>query len=132
MKSQWLIPHIGSSYKIKFKMKLYISIFCIVLYTSLTFSQNNTLDKKKDKLLIIYGSNSCHYCLDTKLFLEEKNIEFLFYDIDVNKKKLIEMLNKLRSNGIDTSQLQLPVVDKSGKLFMNDKNFQEFLKKLIQ
>ena len=52
-------------------MKLFVSIICVLLFTSLTFSQSNPLVTKEKTPLIIYGSNTCHYCIDTKLFLKE-------------------------------------------------------------
>ena len=112
-------------------MKFFVSIICVLLFTSLTFSQSNPVTKEK-KPLIIYGSNTCHYCIDTKLFLKVKNIEFIFYDIDLSESKLNEMLKKLSTNGVDISNVKLPVIDKSGKLFMNDSKFQDFLKMLVQ
>jgi len=42
------------------------------------------------------------------------------------------MLKKLSTNGVDISNVKLPVIDKSGKLFMNDSKFQGFLKMLVQ
>ncbi|MAM22710.1 MULTISPECIES: glutaredoxin family protein [Croceibacter] len=113
-------------------MKFFVSIICVLLFTSLTFSQSNPLVTKEKTPLIIYGSNTCHYCIDTKLFLKEKNIEFIFYDIDLSESKLNEMLKKLSTNGVDISNVKLPVIDKSGKLFMNDSKFQDFLKMLVQ
>lgn len=82
------------------------------------------------KTIIIYGSDECHHCIETKAFLKEKKIEFVFYDIDKNPVALQEMLLKLRQANISTSNLGIPVVDKNGKLFSNVGDFQEFLKKL--
>jgi glutaredoxin len=82
------------------------------------------------KTIVIYGSDECHHCIETKAFLKEKKIEFVFYDIDKNPVALQEMLLKLRQANISTSNLGIPVVDKNGKLFSNVGDFQEFLKKL--
>lgn len=82
------------------------------------------------KTIIIYGSDECHHCTDTKAFLKEKKIDFVFYDIDKNPSALQEMLAKLRKANMSTSNLGIPVVDKNGVLFSNNVDFQEFLKKL--
>jgi glutaredoxin 3 len=82
------------------------------------------------KTIIIYGSDECHHCTDTKAFLKEKKIDFVFYDIDKNPSALQEMLVKLRKANVSTSNLGIPVVDKNGVLFSNNVDFQEFLKKL--
>lgn len=82
------------------------------------------------KTIIIYGSDECHHCTDTKAYLKEKNIDFVFYDIDKNPTALQEMLHKLRKANISLSNLGIPVVDKYGTLFSNNGDFQEFLKKL--
>ena len=82
------------------------------------------------KTIIIYGSDECHHCTDTKAFLKEKKIDFVFYDIDKNPSALQEMLAKLRKANVSTSNLGIPVVDNNGVLFSNNGDFQEFLKKL--
>lgn len=84
----------------------------------------------KTEKIIVYGSDSCHSCLDTKAFLKEKNIKFTYYDIDVNKKKEQEMLVKLQKANISIHTLSLPVVDNSGAIFLNKGNLKEFLKVL--
>jgi len=87
--------------------------------------------KTKEKTpLIVYGSDTCHHCIDTKKYLTERNISFVFYDIDKNNEALQEMLGKLRKAGISTSNLGIPVIDKQGELFTNVGVFEEFLKKL--
>ena len=91
------------------------------------YAQEGLISKKT---IIIYGSDECHHCIETKAFLKEKKIDFVFYDIDKNPVALQEMLLKLRQANISTSNLGIPVVDKNGKLFSNVGDFQEFLKKL--
>lgn len=82
------------------------------------------------KVMVVYGSDDCHHCIDTKTFLKENKIEFIFYDIDKNPEALKEMLGKLRAAGISTSNLGIPVIDKQGVVFTNNGVFEEFLKKL--
>ena len=88
-------------------------------------------DEKTKKVILIYGSPDCHYCMDTKNILIEKKIDFIFYDIDTDKVALNEMLAKLRKANISTSELGIPVIDKYGELFSNNTTFDDFIKKLI-
>lgn len=91
---------------------------------------DNMISQKDLKKIIVYGSDTCHYCIDTKAYLKEKNIDFIYYDVDVNLLRQKEMLIKLQKAGISVDNLTLPVVDLKGKLIMNSSNFEEFLKKL--
>ncbi len=100
-----------------------------------TFGQTKKLDSiseenTKTNKIIVYGSDTCHYCIDTKAYLKEKNIEFTYYDVDINLLKQREMLLKLQNAGISVESLSLPVVDLQDKLIMNSNNFQGFLLKL--
>ncbi|GGC82516.1 hypothetical protein GCM10011508_07330 [Flavobacterium lutivivi] len=95
----------------------------------------NLLAQEKQKetkatTIIVYGSDECHHCIDTKKYLKDANIEFVFFDIDKNPDALKEMLIKLRNAGISTQNLGIPVIDKYGEIFTNSGNFEEFLKKL--
>jgi len=114
-------------------------IFAIVFILALTkvsFGQvsdsvSKTLtEQKKPKKIIVYGSDTCHYCIDTKAYLKEKKIDFIYYDVDVNLLKQREMLIKMQKAGIPVDNLSLPVVDLYGKIVMNGANFEAFLKKL--
>ncbi|MFM6948502.1 MAG: glutaredoxin family protein [Aquirufa sp.] len=86
--------------------------------------------KIEKKIMIVYGSDECHHCTDTKKYLKENNIEFVFYDIDKNQEALKEMLFKLKKANISTNNLSIPVIDKQGVVFTNSDPFEEFLKKL--
>ena len=103
--------------------------FILLLFFGL---MNNSViaQEVSKKTIIIYGSDECHHCTDTKAFLKERKIDFIFYDIDKNPTALQEMLFKLRKANISLSNIGIPVVDKYGTLFSNDGDFQEFLKKL--
>lgn len=95
----------------------------------------NKLDKTNDSLstqIIVYGSDTCHYCMDTKNFLKVNNIKFVYFDVDVNIDKQKEMIAKLKAANIALSNLMLPVVDKGGSIFINNYKFEEFLSKLLE
>ena len=109
-------------------MKFLIIAFCLL--SSTYFNAQEASKKNKTEKMIVYGSDSCHSCLDTKTFLKEKNVDFIYYDIDVNKKKEEEMLVKLQKANISIYTLSLPVVDNKGDVFLNKGNLKEFLKVL--
>ncbi|MGB6269920.1 MAG: glutaredoxin family protein [Olleya sp.] len=111
-----------------------LSLFLICILLSCNpFQSNNSKDAAKaetNNVIIVYGSYTCHYCIDTKSFLEEHKIPFKFFDIDNNEVALQEMLNKLRKANIDVSDLKIPVIDKHGEVFTNNIKFEDFLNKL--
>lgn len=116
---------------------LIISLVLILALGNVSYAQvaENSLNDKltiqeNSQKIIIYGSDTCHYCIDTKKYLKEKNVDFIYYDVDINLLKQREMLVKLNNAGISTDYLSLPVVDLKGQLIMNSSNFDEFLKKL--
>lgn len=84
------------------------------------------------KVIVIYGSPDCHYCIDLKEQLLSNKIDFTFYDIDHDNKALNEMLTKLKAANISTNNLAIPVVDKYGKIYLNNGNFDAFIKLIIQ
>ena len=112
-------------------MKYFITtvLFFISIQINAQKEFHQTKERKKEKM-IVYGSDSCHSCIDTKAFLKQKNIKFIYYDIDVNKKKEREMLVKLQKANISINTLNLPVIDNKGDIFLNKGNFREFLKVL--
>lgn len=87
--------------------------------------------KKELKKLIVYGSDTCHYCMDTKTYLKKNNIEFVYFDVDVDLNKQNEMITKLQKAGIPLDAISLPIVDLGQKLIMNNvADFEGFLKQL--
>lgn len=110
-------------------LALLIFVFVTTSYGNLMAQkvQNKTTEKAA---MIVYGSDDCQHCIDTKKYLLEHNIPFVFYDIDKNHEALQEMLSKLRKAGLSTSNLGIPVIDKQGEVFTNAGVFEEFLKKL--
>lgn len=116
------------------KKILFILFFTAAFFQCDVYAQkasNANVETQKEKaLLIVYGSDECHHCIDTQKYLKENNIDFKFYDIDKNPEALKEMLAKLRNAKMSTNNLGIPVVDKDGVLFTNVGIFEEFLKKL--
>ena len=97
-----------------------------------THINNDKTKEKTTKVIYVYGSADCHFCVATKQKLIESKIDFVFYDIDTDKVALSEMLNKLRKANISTNNLGIPVIDKYGDIFTNNADFQEFLIKVTK
>lgn len=113
-----------------------LTILFIITFSEVSFGQaeqNSLKDTLQESLkkMIVYGSDTCHYCLDTKAYLKERNVDFIYYDVDINLTKQREMLIKLQKAGISVDNLSLPVIHKKDTLFMNSGDFDEFLKRLI-
>ena len=106
-----------------------IFIAIMILSCKAVFAQDQ-VPLKNNTEIIIYGSDQCHHCIDTKAYLKEKNIEFVFHDIDKDMEALKEMLDKLKKANISSSNLVIPVVDKKGEIIINNGDFQDFLIKL--
>ncbi len=114
------------------KKSVALLFFLVLVTSSGLFAQDgksNTATSEK-KVLIVYGSDECHHCTDTKKYLRENKIEFVFYDIDKNQEALQEMLSKLKKANISVSNLAIPVIDKQGVIFTNNIPFEAFLQKL--
>ena len=105
----------------------YISILIVLstLFGKLYVSQ---FQEKEE--IIVYGSDTCHYCIDTKEFLNKNKIKFVYYDVDLNIEKQTEMVEKLKKAKISLSNLNLPVIDKQGEIFTNSEDFEAFLHKI--
>lgn len=111
---------------------------CLLFLFMLFFNANAVAQENQSKAetkpekaaMIVYGSDECHHCTDTKKYLKENNIKFLFYDIDKNQDALKEMLFKLKKANVSSNNLSIPVIDKQGVIFTNNIPFEEFLKKL--
>ena len=102
----------------------------LVLFQSNLKAQTVVETNKVETKIIVYGSADCHYCMDTKKYLTENKIDFVFYDIDKDKAALAEMLAKLRAAKISVNGLEIPVIDKYGEIFTNNTPFESFLDKL--
>ena len=108
-------------------MRIFIlSIAFIITLTKVSFgnvsetASQTSATQQELKEIIIYGSGTCHYCVDAKIYLTQKNIPFVFHDLDLDSKKIEEMYVKLRKANISTSNFQIPVVDKDGEIITND------------
>lgn len=110
--------------------KIICVLFLLVGISTLVAQEKPIKSDPKSIVLVVYGSDTCHHCIDTKLFLKNNSINFVFYDIDKDPVALREMLAKLKEANISTANLGIPVVDKQGQFIINNGNFEDFLNKL--
>jgi len=114
-------------------LSVFVFTICQNLFSQTKSSDSITIEEEKTNNIIVYGSDTCHYCIDAKSFLKEKNIVYVYYDVDVNLEKQNEMVIKLQEAGIPLDAISLPIIDVHGKLIMNNvADFDGFLKKVVE
>lgn len=59
----------------------------------------------------IYSMPTCPYCIRTKVYLKEKNIEFEDIDVSASQEKAQEMIEK-------SGQMSVPVIFADGKMII--------------
>ena len=62
-----------------------------------------------DNKVRVYTTPTCPYCIRTKQFLKENNIEFEDIDVSANQQALQEMTEK-------SGQMGVPVLDINGEI----------------
>jgi glutaredoxin 3 len=111
-----------------------ITLFFLLIGTFGLSAQVSSVIAKSQKssqnTCIVYGSNTCHHCIETKKFLSSQGVSFDFYDIDEDTVALRKMLSELHKRGISTKNLGIPVVFFKEEVFMNNIPFEQFLDKL--
>jgi glutaredoxin len=111
-----------------------ITLFFLLIGTFGLSAQVSNVDAKSQKFsqntCVVYGSNTCHHCIETKKFLSSQGVSFDFYDIDEDTVALRKMLSELHKRGISTKNLGIPVVFFKEEVFMNNIPFEQFLDKL--
>ena len=128
---EWLSLINAKMYLMKKITTLFLFLMlCLGQQLSAQENQPKATSASEKKVMIVYGSDECYHCTDTKKYLKENQIKFVFYDIDKSQDALKEMLFKLKTANISTNNLSIPVIDKQGVIFTNNIPFEEFLKKL--
>jgi len=64
-----------------------------------------------DKKVIVYSTPTCPFCIMTKKFLEDNNIDFEDFDVSVDRAKTQEMIQK-------SGQMGVPVLDIDGEIIV--------------
>ena len=64
-----------------------------------------------DKKVMVYSTPTCSYCIRTKQFLKEHNVDFEDIDVSTNKVKTDEMIQK-------SGQMSVPVLDIDGEIIV--------------
>ena len=64
-----------------------------------------------DKKVKIYSTPACPFCIMTKKFLKENNIDFEDIDVSTDQAKAQEMVQK-------SGQMAVPVIDFDGEIIV--------------
>ncbi len=64
-----------------------------------------------DKKVVVYSTPTCPYCLKTKQFLKDNNVDFEDIDVSADQNKAQEMVQK-------SGQMGVPVVDIEGEVIV--------------
>ena len=64
-----------------------------------------------DKKIKVYSTPTCPFCVRTKQFLKENNIDFEDIDVSANQEKVQEMVQK-------SGQMSVPVLDIEGEIIV--------------
>jgi glutaredoxin-like YruB-family protein len=64
-----------------------------------------------DKKVVVYSTPTCPYCIKTKQFLKDHNIDFEDFDVGEDPKKAEEMIQK-------SGQMGVPVLEINGKIIV--------------
>lgn len=65
----------------------------------------------ENKKVTVYSTPSCPFCMMTKEFLKEKNVEFEDIDVSTDQIKVQEMIKK-------SGQMAVPVIDVDGEIIV--------------
>tara|TARA_R110002111_G_scaffold43616_1_gene79693 strand:+ start:2228 stop:2548 length:321 start_codon:yes stop_codon:yes gene_type:complete len=74
--------------------------------------------------IVIYGSEKCNHCIQLKDDLDSAGMQYTFYDLDVNREKELEMIDKLKKYKI-RGNVSIPVLDLNGKQLIIGADFKK-------
>ena len=74
------------------------------------------------KAITIYSTPTCPFCIRTKQFLKENNIQYTDIDVSENEEKAQEMIKK-------SGQMGVPVIEIDGQIVVgfDKEKIKEFL-----
>ena len=64
-----------------------------------------------NKYVKVYSTPTCPFCVRTKQFLKENNIDFEDIDVSANQEKVQEMVQK-------SGQMSVPILDIEGEIIV--------------
>ncbi len=71
----------------------------------------------EEPYVIVYGKTACGLCQKMKRELREKEIPFLFKDLEKEESN-DELHRRMSAAGLETRRYSIPVVDVNGALFI--------------
>ena len=88
-------------------MKFFLTILVFfltlvdVIPTQASIPNSNPLnEQQKPQKIIVYGSDSCHYCLDTKDYLKKYKFAIEYFDMSLNRCPSYEDAKKWREKSL--------------------------------
>ena len=66
--------------------------------------------------VIVYSISNCPKCAAAKALLKRKNIAFEHFNVQEDKEKKQELVQKLETAGISTGEISAPVLDIGGTI----------------
>ena len=58
------------------------------------------MNENMNKKIEIFSSPTCHFCKDLKAFLDEKNIEYIDYDVSANEEYRNQLVERSQQLGV--------------------------------
>ena len=90
---------------------------------SIDTSKNIT--PKKEKLIIVYGSENCDRCHEFRQKADAMKIKYTFKDCEADERNYNELAYKIQQ-GNYPGYISFPVIDIDGRLYIQPE-FQQFL-----
>lgn len=90
----------------------------IVIFCSLGCKQ------QVENKIIIYGSEKCNHCKQLKEELDSAGMHYTFYDLDANKEKELELIDKLKKHKI-RGNVSIPILDLNNKQLIIGADFKK-------
>lgn len=86
-------------------------------------------EETKAPTIVIYGSNTCHHCVDFKNKLDSVGLKYVFNDVEVDERQAQVMIQLVQSAN-HQGGIQFPVVYLNDKEVMIAPDFNSFLTRL--
>ncbi len=87
--------------------------------TAATVPQPHKTAAKAGGAIILYGRKSCVMCQDMQTNLNKVGIDYVFYDIDADNQRSLEMWQKVHESFPDVENIRFPIVDIYGLILIS-------------
>ncbi len=99
----------------KYKSQFVSYLILLILFISIAVTWNTSGESAETvSEIILYGNEKCGYCRDTRRWLKENNIPYIYRDVELYGTFQEEMYKKLSGAGI----ARFPVLDVKGQILI--------------